>query len=102
MFSDLNILSRKGQLVYEAKILLESFKFLGEDSEDPFSDPRVIARAIREGILDTPHFKGNPFLCGDVSTGLIQGAWDAVDPSTGNPIDEESRTLKIFNRIKRK
>jgi len=99
MFSDLNILSRKGQLVYEAKILLESFKFLGEDSDDPYSDPHVIARAIREGILDTPHFKGNPFLIGDVSTGLVQGAWYAMDPSTGNPIDEESRTLKIFNRI---
>ncbi len=100
MFSDLNILSRKGQLVYEAKILLESFKFLGEDCDDPYSDPRVIASAISQGILDTPHFKGNPFLCGDISTGLVQGAWYAIDSSTGNPIDEESRTLKIFNRIK--
>jgi len=100
MLSDLNILTRKGQLIYEAKILLESFKFLGEDSDDPLSDSRVIASAIHEGILDTPHFVGNPLLKGEIATRLINGAWFAVDPSTGEPIDEESRTMKIFNRIK--
>ena len=100
MLSDLKIITRKGQLVHEAKMLLESFKFLGDNSDDPMSDPFVIARAIREGIIDTPHFKGNHLLCGEIITGLINGAWYAIDPSTGEPIDEESRVMRIFNQSK--
>ncbi|MCK9220815.1 MAG: cobalamin B12-binding domain-containing protein [Bacteroidales bacterium] len=100
MLSNLNILSRKGQLIYEAKTLLEYIKFLGEDSDDPMSDPHVIAKAIQEGILDTPHFIGNPSLRGEIVTGLVNGAWFAIDPSTGNPLEEELRLEDIFKRIK--
>ncbi|MFH1160846.1 MAG: methionine synthase [bacterium] len=101
MLSDLSIMTRKGQLVYEARTLLEGLKFIGTDCDDPMADPYVIARAIREGILDSPHFKGNPFLRGDILTGLMKGAWYAIDPSTGDPLEEESRLIGIFERIKR-
>jgi hypothetical protein len=100
MTSDMNILIRKGQLVYEARMLLEGFKFLGADTDDPLIDPWVIANAIHEGILDVPDFKGNPDLRGDIHTELINGARDAIDPSTGDLLEEETRLLKIFDRIK--
>jgi len=100
VWSDDNILSRKSELVYEAKILLDSLDFLGADCDDPKAEPYVIASAIKEGIFDTPHFKGNPFLCGDIITGLVDGAWYAINPSTGDPIDEESRLTDIINRFK--
>lgn len=100
VWSDDNILFRKSELIDEAKVLIESLGYLGADCDDPKAEPYVIASAIREGFLDTPHFKGNPHLCGDIITGLINGAWYAIDPSTGEPIDEESRVLKIINRFR--
>lgn len=98
VWSDDNILSRKSELIDEAKVLIESLSYLVAGFDDPKSEPYVIASAISEGFLDTPHFKGNPLLCGDIITGLINGAWYAIHPSTGEPIDEESRVLNIINR----
>jgi len=100
VWSDNNILSRKAELVYEAKVLLESLDYLGADCDDPRAEPYVIASAIKEGILDTPHFKGNLLLCGKIITGLINGAWYAIDPATGEPIDEASRVRSIINQRK--
>jgi len=100
LLCDMRIINRKDTLVYEARTLLESFKFIGADSDDPMTDPYVIARAIKEGILDTPHFTGQPVLKGEIKTKLIEGAWYAIDPLTGQIIDEESRLMKLFKRIK--
>ena len=100
MLCDFNIINRKDILVYEAKTLLESFKFLGADSDDPMADPCVIARAVREGLIDTPFFKGFPSLKGEIKTRLINGAWHSIDPLTNHPIDEETRMMIIFKRIK--
>lgn len=100
VWSDDNILSRKSELINEAKVLIESLDYLGADCDDPKAEPYVIASAIREGFLDTPHFKGNSHLCGDIITGLVNGAWYAIHPSTGKPIDEETRVLNIINKLK--
>ncbi|HPT10729.1 MAG TPA: cobalamin B12-binding domain-containing protein [Bacteroidales bacterium] len=99
VWADENILSRKAELVYEAKVLIESLGYLGADCDDPKAEPYVIASAIKEGFLDTPHFKGNPHLCGNIITGLVNGAWYAINPSTGEPIDEEFRLRGIINRL---
>ncbi|NCA77896.1 MAG: methionine synthase [Alphaproteobacteria bacterium] len=99
VWSDDNILSRKSELVYEAKVLIESLNYLGADCDDPKAEPYIIAKAIKEGFLDTPHFKGVPHLCGDIITGLLNGAWYAINPSTGESIDEESRLSGIINRL---
>ena len=101
MLSDTTIINRKDTLVYEARTLLECFKFLGADSDDPMTDPFVIASAIREGFLDIPNFKGYPDLKGEINTKMINGAWYAIDASTGAPIDEETRMMTIFKRIKK-
>jgi hypothetical protein len=88
---------RKNELIDEAHVLLEALWRRGESkSEDPWSDPEIIAGAIRSGILDTPHFKGNEYLCGNIVTSLIDGSWHAIDPSTGSKIDERTRLGRLI------
>lgn len=95
--NNLIVKSRKNQLKDEARILLEALRKLGEsESEDPWSDPAVISKAVKTGLLDTPHFQGNPHLCGNIMTRLINGAWYAVDKETGEIITESDRTKKII------
>jgi hypothetical protein len=87
---------RKNELKDEARILLEALRESGKDSgNDPWSDPEVIAGAIRNGLLDTPHFRGNEYLCGNIVTSLIDGGWYAIDPSTGEKINEKSRIKNL-------
>jgi len=93
------ISARKEQLIAEARLILDALTAIGSDSADPHSDPAVIAMAIEKGILDAPHFRGNPFLKGDILTRNINGAWYAIDPDTGDAIDEKSRLQKILSEL---
>lgn len=99
MLSDKEIKSRKTMLASEAKIILEGIKSLDNEVVDPLIEPHVIAEGIYKGMLDTPHFRGNSSLRGEITTGLIRGAWYAIDPNNGNAIDEASRIQKILHRI---
>ncbi len=91
------IQARKNELKEEAQVLLEALGKFGEErSDDPWSDPDLLADAIRKGLLDTPHFRGNQYLCGNIVTSLIDGAWFAIDPSTGEKISEKTRTEKVM------
>jgi len=93
------IINRKNQLKEEARDLLEAIKKFGQDmSDDPWSDSKVLASAIKTGILDTPHFVGNPHLCGKIKTNLINGAWYAIDENIGNILTEKERLKKFFNK----
>lgn len=95
--SDPSIISRKNELIEEATDLLEGLKKLGSDlSEDPWSDPRVLSDAIKIGILDAPHFRGNEHLCGKILTRVINGAYYAIDESTAEIIREKERLKKII------
>lgn len=95
--SDKKIVERKEQLVCEARILLSAIKDLGMNlSDDPWSSPEVIAHAIKVGLLDTPHFLGNPIACGQIRTRIINGACYAIDEKTGNPIREKDRIAKLI------
>ncbi|MFO7620889.1 MAG: hypothetical protein R6W81_06430 [Bacteroidales bacterium] len=86
------VISRKDELKSEAMTLLGELKKRGNHvSDDPWSDPQVISDAIRTGLLDTPHFQGNPHLCGKIITRLIDGAWYAIDPDTGEKLSELAR-----------
>lgn len=93
------IIARKEQLIAEAGVILDALTTLGSNVADPHSDPVTIATAIEKGILDAPHFRGNPFLKGDILTRNINGAWYAIDPATGNAIDEKSRLEKILSEL---
>lgn len=89
---DENVQRRKTELMNEAKdlmnIIIESAP---KGTTDPLSDPGVIADAIKRGILDTPHFRGNKHLYGKITTRLINGAWYAVNPDTGRELSEKER-----------
>ncbi len=99
METDQLIQHRKRELMMEAEILLNAVKQHGSSiSDDPWSDPRVLAASIQNGLLDTPHFAGNSYACGKIRTRLINGAWYAVDETTGRPLDEETRTKKILGK----
>jgi len=93
------IVARKEQLIAEAGVILDALTTLGSNVDDPHSDPLTIATAIEKGILDAPHFRGNPFLKGDVLTRNINGAWYAIDSATGDAIDEKSRLEKILSEL---
>lgn len=95
------ILQRKCQLIGEAYDILNALKIFGADSDDPYSDPSVIASAIESGILDAPHFHGNRHLKGDIMTRVINGAWHAIDHETGYRIEESKRLKIILDRLKK-
>lgn len=95
--TDMKIIERKKQLKDEARDLIEVIKIFGKDiSDDPIADPVVLAKAIKSGILDTPHFVGNPYLCGKVKTNLIDGAWFAINEKTGKILTEKERLRKFY------
>lgn len=95
--NDEKIIERKNQLKEEAGTLLRAIKNFGANlSKDPWSDPKVLASAIKIGILDTPHFIGNPHLCGKIKTNLINGAWYAID-NDGNILKEKERLKEYLD-----
>ena len=93
------IQARKEELKAEAGVLLNALKILGSHVEDPLSDALTIAAAIEIGILDAPHFRGNPFLKGDILTRNVNGGWYALDPDTGEIQNEKTRLDKILSQI---
>jgi hypothetical protein len=99
MIIDPKVIARQEYLLKEATYLLKGIKIMGEGHDDPWANPHILAGAIREGLLDTPHFRGNPHLKGEIATRLIDGAWYAIDPESGQPISEEQRVNEFLKRI---
>jgi len=94
---DSKISERKYHLMNEAHELLLAIKEFGSDiSDDPWSSPEVLAAAIKDGILDAPHFRGNKHLCGKIYTKLSEGSWNAIEENTGEIIKEKERCKKIL------
>lgn len=81
-------------LLEDAQVLLNAIASLGEGS-DPLTNPTTIARAIRTGLLDAPHLRGNRYAKGQVQTQLIDGACWAVDQQ-GKPLREVERIERLF------
>lgn len=95
--SDKEIISRKEELINEARTLINAIKnSASKNVNDPLTDPETLADAIKSGLLDTPHFNGNPHLCGNIFTQLIGGAWYAVEQSSGKILYEEQRTKMVL------
>jgi hypothetical protein len=51
----------------------------------------VLAEAIRLGLLDAPHLKGNPHAAGLLQTRSVNGALYAVDPDSKQVLRETER-----------
>ncbi len=91
MRRDPEVVERKQELLEEAQVLLEAIRELGTGREDPLVDPDVLCRAVQAGYMDAPHLAGNPVARGRLQTRIIGGACRAVDPETGDPVDETGR-----------
>jgi len=93
---DKKVIERKNELISEAKELLEELRRRGEGNcEDPWADPGTIYDAIKSGLFDAPHFQGNPYLCGKVTTRIINGGCYAIDRETGDRVSEKERIKRL-------
>ncbi len=99
MTRDPAVTRRKRHLVAEARVLLEGIRALGPDLEDPWSDPETLTRAIRRGVLDAPHFRGNPHLFGRILTACVGGGWEAIHPRTRRPVPERRRLRSLVVEV---
>lgn len=86
---------RKEQLLAEAEATIGAIRELADTDEDPFTSPRVLARAIATGILDAPHLKGNPCAAGRLVTRLTDTGVHAIDPVSGRILTEHERLAAL-------
>lgn len=95
------IRQRQQELLAEAGVLLAALKKLAEPRVvDPWSDPETIARAIKTGIIDAPHLKGNPAAAGKLTTKMVNGACYAYDYQEDRIISENERLARLSGRQK--
>ncbi len=60
---------RKAELVGETQRLLEQIHALAEPgTDDPWTDPATLTRAVTTGLLDAPQLINNPYACGRART----------------------------------
>ncbi len=59
------------------------------------TDPQNLAEAVKQGILDAPHLKNNPFARGKIQTRIVNGGCEAVDEQ-GNVLTEKKRLAAFF------
>lgn len=97
---DSNVQRRKEQLIKEANIIIEAIKEIGPKDRDPLADPETLSKAVKLGILDAPHLKGNPACNGTLTTRVISGALYAYDNKNKRIISEEERINRILNSFK--
>ncbi|MEW6081745.1 MAG: methionine synthase [Bacillota bacterium] len=92
MIQDPVVLTRKQQLLEEAGVLLEAIRGLApQGTADPWADPVTLGLAVRGGLMDAPHLKGNPVARGEVRTRMVNGTCCAVHPDTQKPLSERER-----------
>jgi len=97
---DASIRKRKQQLIREANLILDSIRQLSTGSKDPLTDPNILAKAVKLGILDAPHLYGSGVAPGSVTTMPVNGAYVAVDPKTGKVLSEQKRLKSIVQNIR--
>lgn len=100
MNHDPAIQRRKQWLIAETHRLLDAIRDLGQDVQDPFSDPGVLARVVALGLLDAPQLVNNPYAPGHIRTRSIEGAVWTVD-NKGNPLSEKERTAAVLSHLSR-
>ncbi len=88
--------ARKEELIQETHLLIDAIRKLGEDVEDPLSNPRVLAQAVALGLMDAPQLVNNVYAPGQVRTHSIGGAIRTVD-TVGKPVSEIERQETILS-----
>jgi hypothetical protein len=90
------VLNRKKTLIDEANLILNKIKELDMENEfeDPLSEPAIIGKAIKRGLMDAPHLEGVSGACGKIKTMFFDGANMPVD-DCGNMITEAERLDRL-------
>jgi hypothetical protein len=98
--ADRAVQQRRAELVDEARVTLAAIHALADRGvPDPLIDPATLARAVTSGVLDAPHLQNNPFARGQIVTRMDgRSACVAVDPSTGQVLNEEERLARLGAR----
>jgi len=100
--ADPQVQARKEELIAEAELTLEAIRELaGPEIEDPWTDPATLARAVKVGILDSPHLQGHLLAKGTIVTAIVDGASVAIDPQTRKPLSERERLERILDGLRR-
>jgi hypothetical protein len=94
------IQQRVRELITDAGILIDAIHQLGGNgSTDPLTDPAVLSAAVRDGFLDAPQLRSNPYGRGEISTAIdCRGACVAIDKRTNKAICEENRVKQLTAR----
>ena len=101
MTADPLVRARCDHLVEEVKLTLTAIKELAPGGvEDPLADPTTLAKAVEVGIMDAPQLKNNRFAPGLVQTRIINGACEAINPESREPIAEADR-LQLLGKEKK-
>jgi hypothetical protein len=103
MTADPIVQERVQELVQEAQVTLRAVQALAiPEIVDPFIDPATLAQAVKVGVLDAPHLRGNAYARGQVATWIDgRGACVAIDSATGCPLSEEVRIARLGIPIER-
>ncbi|BAS28872.1 methionine synthase [Limnochorda pilosa] len=99
--ADPRVRARKEELLSEAQVLLDAIASLAPAGvADPLTDPGTLTRAVSIGLVDAPHFLGNPApeARGEVVTQPVDGKVVPVDPETGQVLSERERVEKVLRR----
>jgi hypothetical protein len=96
MTGDPRVQERKEELLHEARLLLQALAGLGPGDADPYTDAGTLAEAVRLGLLDAPHLRGNAAARGTIVSRMVGGACRAVDPASGAWISESERIERIL------
>ena len=96
---DASVQNRKRELIEEAEIILDGIKSLGRGIENPLSDPNTLVRAVKLGILDAPHLKGNSTARGELKTRMVKSALFAYDEENIRIIPEKERIETILKNV---
>ena len=60
--NDIKIIRRKDKLIKEVKLLLNAINKIAEGKiKDPWTNPETLKKAVRIGLLDASHLKGNKY-----------------------------------------
>jgi len=95
---DPEIKERVEWLKEEAMVIIQAIRNLGEamgESGDPLLNPRVLAKAVREGILDAYGLMGSDIARGKIKIDFSSGGVNSVDES-GKILTERERLKKYF------
>jgi len=89
---------RKAELISQVETLLEAIQELrAPGAGDAWTDPQTLAGAVKVGLLDAPHLRGNPAARGVVSTRVIDGACYAIGED-GRPLSEAERIRALESK----